>query len=201
MNKKNTPSISWEILALLSVLLLMHGAYAAMDLIPVALGVSAVLFVTILYKLVTKSTAIQLNWIAIACFAVAGSYSLTLFNAASLEMSGLKVIEWMTYGLIFLWLPKLSSGTMRNSLLVFSSVFVLAHLLLLFGAFENGAGLLYLKEGLSIGGVRLNGWFQYANATGASSLPHAPNRIAEKIEPHTNKLLTLILCLLKSPKL
>lgn len=167
MNKQSTFFKGWEVLALLAVLLFLHGVYSAQQLIPVAIGVALLLSGSIIYRLLTKSVLPPLNWLSIGCFFIAVSYGWTLRDTLSVEQSLLKLLEWLTYALLFIWVPVAYSHHARQMMLLFSSIFVFLHLAILMGMITVDGSLLFLGDHLSASGMRLNGMLQYANATAA----------------------------------
>ncbi|MEK4385228.1 O-antigen ligase family protein [Solibacillus sp. FSL W7-1464] len=193
MNKHATYFKGWEVLALLAVLLFIHGAYSAQQLIPVAIGVALLLSGSIIYRLLTKSGLPPLNWLSIGCFFIAVSYGWTLWNTLSVEQSLLKILEWLTYALLFMWVPVAYIHHARQWMLLFSSVFVFLHLALLMGMIKVDGSLLFLDDHLSASGMRLNGMLQYANATaaiaGALLLYHVHSYLQEQPWRYVNLLV------------
>src|SRR5690606_37010007 len=117
--------------------------------------------------LLTKSGLPPLNWLSIGCFFIAVSYGWTLWNTLSVEQSLLQLLEWLTYALLFIWLPVAYLHHARQMMLLFSSIFVFLHLALLMGMIKVDGSLLFLGDHLSASGLRLNGILQYANTTAA----------------------------------
>ena len=159
--------IGWEALVVLAILLLVNGAFSSQQLVPIAIGVSIVVFIVVSYRLLTKTATFSLNWLTLACWGIAFSYGLSLSTTLSIENSLLKILEWFTYGLLLLGIPPNYSKNANQIIRLFSIVFIIIHIGILLRVIVVPDGLLLLEEGLSVGGLRLNGIIQYANATGA----------------------------------
>lgn len=158
---------NWEVLVILLVMLFIHGAFYSENFVYLGLGVSITISLTILYRLLTKTGNIQLNWLTIVCWLVALSYAFTLWTTVTVEGSLLKIAEWFTYGLLLMHIR--STYYQRGHIVIrlFTIIFCGVHMLMLINLLPSVNGFFNEQQELSANGLRLNGLLQYANATGA----------------------------------
>lgn len=174
MNKKKQTSTNktssftdWAILLLLIISLFSKGLFIEGQVLPFSIGIGVILLLRLFYKGITKSGDTSVSYVSIGFLLIAISYLPSFFHAESIEYTLTKIIEWLTYALVLLFVCKANLKSISKVIVLFSMLFGALHYLILFGFLPIEGGVLILGEGLSGSGIRLNGLLQYANATAA----------------------------------
>lgn len=184
---------NWEVFIILIVMLFLHGAFFSEDFIGIGIGGGVVILLTVLYRLITKTGTVQLNWLTLVCWGVAFSYGITLWTTVTVEGSLLKMVEWFTYGLLLLFVRSDYAQQAHVVLRLFTVVFCLVHVGLLVGFLPSVTGFFNVQQELSASGLRLNGLLQYANATGAIAAALLLYTLYAQIEKRSWKYVDMVL--------
>ena len=103
--------------------------------------------------------------ISIFFFIVAISFIPSLFHAVSIEYTLIKMIEWLTYGLVLFIIPALFYKNSAKMIIYFSVAFTVFTCSFCSSLYRIQDGIYFLNEHLSGSGIRLAGFLQYPNAT------------------------------------